>query len=109
MTFAQDILTEAGDEPILAISLSPNRKYWRGDDAPPSDHPLGTDPVSWEEALPYLSYEYHNGHGGQDCHNIWAWTATRVLSIHEYDGATWVISVPRSPEAAVGLQLEDGA
>jgi hypothetical protein len=33
----------------------------------------------------------------KDCHNGFVWTPTRVISVHEYDGATWLISVPRNP------------
>jgi hypothetical protein len=95
-TFADDILAETSGRPILAISLGSNRGGYSWDNSGP-DHPLGSDPVSWAEALPYISYEYDSGFGGQDCHNFLAWTETHVLSIHEYDGSTCVISVPRNP------------
>ena len=96
-TFAEDILEVANGEPIEAISVSPNRRWFIGE----ADHELGPGPVAWEQALPALSYYYcHNGgFGGQDCHNFHAWTATRVLFVHEYDGSTYIISVPRNPQA----------
>lgn len=94
--FKADILTEAGDEPILAIVVGATRSWY--DEEP---HNLGTAPVSWELAAPVLDYEYSAGFGSQDCHDIIAWTATKVLSIHEYDGSTSVISVPRNPENAL--------
>lgn len=52
---------------------------------------------TWEEARPVLDYEYHNGYGGADCHKVYAWTEARVLFVHEYDGATTVVWVPRNP------------
>lgn len=103
--FAQDLLKVAGDEDIIAVSVSPNRRSVWDDEGP--DHPLGTDPVTWEDALPHLSYKYDSGFGGQECHNVWAWTDTRVLFIHEYDGSTHVLSVPRGPVEARGLTVEN--
>jgi hypothetical protein len=93
--FKDDILAAAKGEPIEAISVGRKRSGWSLDDTP--DHALGDGPVSWDMAAPVLDYAYDAGFGGQDCHNIWAWTRTRVLSIHEYDGSTSIISVPRNP------------
>jgi hypothetical protein len=94
-TFAEDILIAAGDEPIIAIAVGPTRR-WTWDDTE-TDHNLGNEPVSWVEAFPVLNYHFDAGYGGQDCHDIWAWTPTRVLFVHEYDGATGVVSAPRFP------------
>ena len=96
MTFAQDILDAANGEPIEAIAVGPNRRGhdWYSDG---SDHALGAGPVSWKQAMPVLSYKYDTGYGGQDCHDFWAWTPTRVLFVHEYDGATSIASAPRFP------------
>lgn len=96
--FKQDILQVAGNEPILAIAVSAYRSYYYEKSGTSSDHTLGSLPVPWSVAAPVLDYEYDDGYGGQDCHDIWAWTATRVLSIHEYDGSTCVIAVARNPE-----------
>jgi hypothetical protein len=93
-TFAEDILKAAGDEPIIAIAVGPTRGWSWGDE---TDHSLGNKPVSWLEAFPVLNYHFDAGFGGQDCHDIWAWTPTRVLFVHEYDGATGVASAPRFP------------
>ena len=100
MTFATDILRAAGDEPILAIAVGPMRGgyNWQGESP---DHPLGPGPVDWPVAMPFLDYEYDDGFGGQDCHDIWGWTETRVLFVHEYDGATSVASAPRNPSPFV--------
>ena len=94
MTFAKDILEEAGDEPIEAIAVSKMRGYSWDEE---TDHSLGCSPVAWADAFPVLNYEYDEGFGGQDCHDIWAWTPTRVLFVHEYDGATRIASAPRFP------------
>lgn len=95
--FLNDLLEAAGTEKILALKLlGPRHPSYmeRHDQAAPIVGKL----VSLSEAYPYLNYEYDDGYGGQDCHDIHAWTPTRVLSIHEYDGSTWFISVPRDPE-----------
>jgi len=94
MTFAKDILEAAGDEPIEAIAVSKRRGSSWNDG---SDHSLGCAPVAWEAAFPVLNYQYDDGYGGQDCHDIWAWTPTRVLFVHEYDGSTYIASAPRFP------------
>ncbi len=99
MTFASDILSVVGDEPIEAVSISPKRGSYRGNDAP--DHNLGSGPVSWEVARPVLDYSYDTSYGGQDCHDVWVWTPTRVLFVHEYDGATSVAYAPRFPSPFV--------
>lgn len=97
--FAADILEAAGDEPILAIAVAPKRgSAWRGDEP---DHELGQNPVAWDVAKPVLDYTYDDGFGGQDCHDFWAWTETRVLFVHEYDGATSIASAPRNPSPFV--------
>ena len=94
MTFADDILEAAGSEHIEAIAVGPCRGYSWSDE---TDHALGPNPVSWEAAFPVLNYDYDDGFGGQDCHDFWAWTPTRVLFVHEYDGATRIASAPRHP------------
>ena len=97
--FKDDILEAACGEPIEAIAVSISRGWSAGRQP---DRDLGASPVPWEIAAPVLDYEYDNGFGGQDCHDIHAWTATRVLFVHEYDGATSVESVPRHPENETG-------
>jgi len=53
--------------------------------------------VSYEEALKVLNYDYNDGYGGQDCHDILMWSAERVYYVHEYDGATCIRHRPRNP------------
>jgi hypothetical protein len=53
--------------------------------------------ITLDLALVLLNYEYDNGYGTQDCHNIYIWTKDKVYFIHEYDGATWLGYVDRNP------------
>lgn len=63
------------------------------------DHPpVRTGVVlTWDEARPMLDYAYDAGYGAPDCHAVWAWTASRVLFVVQYDGSTGVQWVPRNP------------
>ena len=54
-------------------------------------------PYSWDEIFPRFDYPYDAGYGSADCHFIHMWTADRVYYIHEYDGSTYVESLPRNP------------
>lgn len=65
-------------------------------DFEPCDWPINT-PIPWAEARPWLDHEYDSGFGGADCPPVYAWTATGVFFIAEYDGATSVAEVPRHP------------
>ena len=95
--FKDDILQEADGAPIEAIVVSSKRGELWGD--------LETRPVlSWEKALPMIDYEYDSGFGREDCHGIYAWTDSRVLFVHEYDGSTQVNSVPRNPTTECELE-----
>jgi hypothetical protein len=90
MTFAEEIESAVGGaKNIQAIALARSRKeyYWEVDRL-----------MSWEEARDELNYNYDAGYGGQDCHNVYIWTADRVYFIHEYDGSTHLTYVPRHPE-----------
>ena len=61
-------------------------------------------PISWKEAKPFLSYEYDCDHGGADCHPVFAYTPTKIITIKEYDGATGPAWYPRHPmECKVGF------
>lgn len=51
--------------------------------------------LPWADVAPFLDYEYDNGYGGAGCHPVYAWTASRVIFVHEYDGATRPYWVPR--------------
>jgi hypothetical protein len=87
---AHDILAEAGDEAIEAITIG--AKPFSYTDATPLNVPL-----SWETAFPYLNYEYLHCLGGDDVHPFVAWTATRMIFIVEYDGLKTICQAPRNP------------
>ncbi len=96
--FANDIEEAAAGEKIEAIVIG--KIGWAVDedeDRRGISKELRNRVLAWEVARPLLDYEYDGGFGGSDCHAIYAWTATHVLSVHEYDGSTRVIAVPRNP------------
>lgn len=95
-TFAEDIEEAAGKEPILAIRIESRDRGWSFDAVELDESYVGT-PLTWDTARPLLDYEYDTGYGGQDCHDFTAWTASRVLFVHEYDGSTYVRTVDRNP------------
>lgn len=83
-TFADDIEEAAGDEPIIGIIVA-SKRGWSYD---PDPSPVQT----WAEVRDSLDYEYDRGYGGLDCHQIYAWTASKVLVIQEYDGSSQVVA-----------------
>lgn len=101
MTFAEEIERAAKGETIEAITLastgwerSDEDRYSARRKAPSKFGEL----LSWDEARPMLDYDYARGFGGEDCDAIWAWTESRVIFVHEYDGATSVNWLPRHPQ-----------
>ena len=103
-TFMDDILAEAGQETIEAIVIHSkdgkiDNYFIKNLDR---DIPieLCNVPLTVEQALPLLNYTYDTGYGSQDCHDVYVYTATRVIYVHEYDGSTWLESVPRNPPTA---------
>lgn len=53
--------------------------------------------LTWQEALPWIDYEFEAGYGAPGCNAVYAWTASRVLFVSQYDGSTCINSVPRNP------------
>ncbi len=110
MTFAKEIEMAAGDEEILSVVIGQNKDFlYVYDDEPHparwiSEEFIGV-PLSWDVARPLLNYNYDDGYGGQDCHNVYVYTPTEVIGVHEYDGATWLVGVSLTPqsEPACGL------
>jgi len=100
MSFMKDILEAAKGEPIEAIVIG--NMGWSDyglEELPPEaqDRTKWNRILKWDEAAPILDYEYDAGFGAPGCQAITAWTATRVLFVSQYDGATHVDSVPRHP------------
>jgi hypothetical protein len=57
--------------------------------------------LSWEEAEQYLDYEFDDDYGAPGCNAIYAWTATKVIAIGQYDGSTWPYAIPRDPTSVM--------
>lgn len=55
--------------------------------------------LSREDGLKKLDEDYDSGYGSADCYPFYAWTASRVFFVQEYDGATGIGWVPRMPTA----------
>lgn len=53
--------------------------------------------LTWDEAIPHLQYAFHDGYGGAQCHALAVYTATRILSVSQYDGSTSLFEVMRHP------------
>lgn len=53
--------------------------------------------LTWEQAAPMLDYDFDTGFGAPECEAIYAWTASRILLISQYDGATHPHVIPRHP------------
>lgn len=100
-SFAADIEHAAKGEPIGAVVIGGgdtwDEKGYDEQYFPKGVPPLNV-PLGWDEARPYLDYEYDPGYGGADCAPVWVYTPTRVLFVGTYDGATWIASVPRQPD-----------
>lgn len=89
---------EAMGEPIEAVVIG---KMGWGDygseDVPRyAEQPRGKV-LMWEEARPFLDYNFNAGYGAPSCNAIYAWTASRVIFVRQYDGSTGIESVPRNP------------
>jgi hypothetical protein len=105
MTFWETIKQEAGDEAIEAVVIGGfassyfSEKYQITDGVDVKGIPAAKHNVrlTEAEASRYLDYDYDGGYGGVDVHAVYAWTASRVLFVAQYDGKTWPTSVPRSP------------
>lgn len=92
LTSIKDWLEEAEQqygERIEAIVVG------KHDDAPPM--PDENRVLSRADGLAKLSQRFDDGLGSPDCCPMYAWTATRVFFIAEYDGATELACISRNP------------
>ena len=82
-------------ETIEALVVGPH------DDRSYSDPPKPDENIilSREAGLAKVDLDYDNGYGGADCYPLYAWTASRVFFVHEYDGSTGLCWAPRNPMA----------
>ena len=99
MNFKQDILDAAKGERIIGVVIGD--MGWVGgynkENVPLYDVQPRGKVLSWEQAAPFLDYEYDTGFGAPECNAVYAWTISSVLFVVQYDGATSVQSVPRNP------------
>ena len=88
MTFASDLLAEAGDEQIVYVVIGD-----RGENTS-ANYALGLarNPkvLTWTDAEPLLDYDHDHAYRISDCHAVYAWTATRVLFVVASEGATQI-------------------
>lgn len=96
--FAEDIEEAVGLEAIEAVMIK-DLGYGMDERHAPS-LARKDEVLPWHVARPLLDYKYDAGYGGQDCTDIFVWTATRVLFVWEYDGSTHIASVPRNPSGS---------
>jgi hypothetical protein len=108
------LIEAAAGEPIVAVVFGRVGTLGAGEPLTGHDWPLWDDDmegdnipgyrecpfhkiVSWQNAQPWLNNEFSCGLGAPQCQAVYAWTAYRVIFIHNYDGATGVRWVPTMP------------
>ena len=63
--------------------------------------------LSAEDGLAILDVEFDAGYGAPECRSMFAWTASKVYFIREYDGSTDLGWVPRHPVAGAAYLIGD--
>lgn len=95
-TFATDIEAAVHPEIIEAVVIAEFTGYPPDEKYGPANAVAGRV-LTWKEARPLLDYEFDSSYGGQECHDIALYTASRVFWVHEYDGSTQLRCLPRNP------------
>lgn len=89
---------EADGEPIEAVVIG--EMGWgdyASDGVPEYATHIRNVVLSWEQAQPYLEYEFSNDYGAPKCEAITAWTKSWVIAVSQYDGSTNPFRLPRNP------------
>lgn len=94
--FKTDILEAVRGKHIEAIKIHGPLGYYGHDTR--NDNVIFDKPLTAEQALAMLDYQYDDGFGEQDCHDVTVWTVERIYYVHEYDGSTCLYSVERHPK-----------
>ena len=100
--FKRDIecAASAGGGPIIKILIGSYEGFDHDQGYP---NPVPADKVgkllNWEEAAPWLDYDYEGGFGKGGCHPIVAWTRLLIIYTTEYDGRHRLVCKPRKPVA----------
>lgn len=101
MTLAEDFEEEAGEPILFAVIGDMGWSNYGNDER--HDPGLGRKGhlLDWGAARPLLDYNYSSDYGAPDCQAVYAWTESKVLFVVQYDGSTWVSSLPRNPFGCV--------
>ena len=98
MTFAQEIEHIAQEYKECPLTCVIGQFGWngykqneRGERAPTGET------MTWEEARPFLDYNYDDNFGAPECHAVYVWTKNYILFVSTYDGATNIEAMPRNP------------
>lgn len=85
-----------------SYSVEPEDGGARGEVDPPIPKEFRKKILSFEEAYPHgEGWKFYSGFGTSETYNAHIWTNLRVLFVHEYDGSTYLESVPRSPTDSI--------
>lgn len=110
MSFASDI-EEAAGEPIYEVVIG--AFGWSEIDSKSEDvygdengirainKELLGRPIPWKDVRPLLDYDYTTDFGSPDCHAIYAYSASKIIVISEYDGSTSCVALPRHPSKCI--------
>jgi len=87
---------EAGGEEIESVIIG--KFGWNGynDEIHIPEEYIGKA-LSWEMAKKLLNYDFDDSYGAPGCHAICAYTASWIISVYQYDGATSTFKMPRNP------------
>ena len=102
--FKNDILEAVGDEIIECVVILDTIYCGWGDDSPRNSELLVSKlrkAIPWELASSLLDYEYDDGFGTMDCHDVVIYTNHSIYYVHEYDGSTELYSIYRNPESYI--------
>lgn len=98
--FKEDIIEAVGEgwrnSEIIVVD-NPDDYY---DDGKPKDFPKDSlgKLFKLKDVIHYFDYEYNRGFGGRECQNVLIYTEKEVFYVHEYDGSTSLVIIPRHPE-----------
>ncbi|HMN10940.1 MAG TPA: hypothetical protein PKD55_01295 [Bellilinea sp.] len=93
----------SNNEPIEAVIIG--EMGWSNFNEPPGlpgdyKDKIGI-PMSFEEAIPYITYEFDSGYGAPGCTAMVAYTTSWIVSVVQYDGSTAPIKIPRNPKGYI--------
>ena len=92
------ITEEAAGETVLNVTIG--KMGWgdfKSEGVPNYEECPKGKMLSWEEAKPWLMYEFDSDYGAPRCQALYAWTENKVIAIGQYDGMTWAYGIPRNP------------